>query len=364
MIDNLPAFFTIGGFWTTLVLVFVLLFSSTPVQKSLRNYDRAKYIMAFGYLLFAIFNLLVITGRLQLLDSSSLKASILILFTFQLFLFTHVSLILINYNYWPAKLLIYQLVPVSILSLLILLSNLFHWSGEINNILFLCLLFFFVISLLAVSRFFFIHYKKYRKRVENYFSGVGTDRLKWIQVSYLFLLISGVIVIFATFVTPRIIVPFYIVAILFYIGYAVHFLNYRNIFSVMRPVLKEKEEIPANLSPLTFSQIEKSLENWERQKLFTNPGITIVTVAAEISTNRSYLSQYINRMKNKTFNDWINGLRIDEAKKIMTANKKMTIEEIGERAGYTDKSYFSKCFAKYTGMTPTQWKEKQQSSIP
>ncbi len=118
----------------------------------------------------------------------------------------------------------------------------------------------------------------------------------------------------------------------------------------MVPVLREEEEKPIKSSEITFSQIGKAVGKWEQQKLFTNPKITITKVAAQVSTNRSYLSQYINRSKQKTFNEWINELRIEEAKKLMANNKNMTIEEVSEKVGYTDKSYFSKCFARYIGI--------------
>lgn len=358
MTDNLFIIFVTGGFWTTLVLALVFIFSSTPQDKNLHNYNKAKYIMAFTYLLFTVFSMFVMTGRLQKLDIPSLKASILIISVFQLVLFTHVSLTLLNYRYLSIKLLIYQLIPAFILSLLSILSNLLNWEEKTDNAIYYSLLFFFVITLLTVTVFFSIHYRKYRRRVDNYFTGVGTDRLKWIHVSYLFLLISGITAVIATLTTPEVAVPFYILAILFYIGYAIHFLNYKNIFNIMRPVLIEEKETQIKSSSTTFSQIEKAVKRWEEEKLFTNPKITIATVASQISTNRSYLSQYINRAKQKTFNEWINGLRIDEAKKLMATNRNMTVEEISEKVGYTDKSYFSKCFIRYVGMTATHWKDK------
>lgn len=360
MIDNRYIIFAAGGFWTTLVLALVLIFSSTPRDKNLRNYNRAKYIMAFTYLLFTVFCAFLMTGRLQVLDPPFLNVSILVLSAFQLFLFTHVNLTLLNYNHLSIRLLICQLIPVSTLSLFVILSFFLNWGEKTTNIFFYSLLFFYVVALLTVTGFFSIHHRKYRKRVDNYFTGVGTDRLKWIHISYLFLLISGIVVVTATFTTRKIAIPFFILGILFFIGYAIHFLNYRNIFNVMRPVLKEEEEEekPIMSSSITFSRIEKAVERWEQQKLFTNPKITIATVAPQVTTNRSYLSQYINRSKQKTFNEWVNGLRIDEAKKLMAAEKNMTIEEVSEKVGYTDKSYFSKCFVRYTGMTARQWKDK------
>lgn len=352
--------FAAGGFWTTLVLAMVIIFSSTSQDRRLYNYNRAKYIMAFTYLLFTLFSLFLINGELQKLDLLALRALFLILSIFQLFLFKHISLTLLNYKFFSIKLLIYQLIPVLLLSLLIILSHLLNWSEKTNQIFFYTLLFFHLIAIFAFSYFFSIHYRKYKKRVNNYFTGIGTDRLRWILFSFLLLLAFAIIVIIATFITPRIVIPFFIWGILFYTGYAIHFLNYKTIFNVLNPVLKEEEtENPTTSSAITFSRIEDALEKWEQQKLFTNQGITIATLATQINTNRSYLSQYINRSKQKSFNEWINGLRIEEAKKVMTAHKNMTIEEVSEKVGYTDKSYFSKCFIKHTGTSIKQWKNNQ-----
>lgn len=349
-----------GGFWTTLVLALILVFSSNPQDKKLQNYNRAKYIMAFTYLLFTVFSLFVMNGILQKLDLLALKTSFLMLAIFQVFLFTHINLTLLNYKYFSIKLLIYPLTIVLILFLLIILSYLLNWSGKITHLLFYILLFFHIIAIWAFSYFFSIHYRKYKKRVNNYFTGIGTDRLKWIYISYLLLLVFAIIVIIATFTTPWIVTPFFIWGILFYTGYTIHFLNYKIIFNVMNPVLKEEEEEkPITSSTITFSRIEEAIEKWEQQKLFINPGVTIATVATQINTNRSYLSQYINRSKQKNFNEWINGLRINEAKRLMIAQKNMSVEEISEKVGYTDKSYFSKCFVKYTGITARQWRNNQ-----
>ncbi|MEL7601343.1 MAG: hypothetical protein A2W86_11305 [Bacteroidetes bacterium GWD2_45_23] len=87
-----------------------------------------------------------------------------------------------------------------------------------------------------------------------------------------------------------------------------------------------------------------------------NPDLTIAIVASQISTNRTYLSSYLNTYRQMTFNEWINRLRIEEAKNIITANKHVTLDDICEEIGYADKSYFSKCFQRYTGMTVKQWK--------
>jgi YesN/AraC family two-component response regulator len=124
----------------------------------------------------------------------------------------------------------------------------------------------------------------------------------------------------------------------------------------MEPAVKDEAEKNTKPSSITFSQIEKSINEWERSKLFMKPDLTIAIVAMQISTNRTYLSNYLNTFKQKTFNEWINGLRIEEAKKMIAANKNITLDDLCEKIGYSDKSYFSKCFKKYTGMTAKLWK--------
>ncbi len=82
MIDNFHIFFATGGFWTTLVLSLVFTFSATPHSKFLHNYNKARYIMAFIYLLFTAFSLFIITGKFTKLDLLSLKIFVLIFFLF------------------------------------------------------------------------------------------------------------------------------------------------------------------------------------------------------------------------------------------------------------------------------------------
>lgn len=171
----------------------------------------------------------------------------------------------------------------------------------------------------------------------------------------LILLASIAVILFCLFFAD-IILLFPLLIIPFYILYAIHFLNYTNIFDCMEPAVKDEAEKNTKPSSITFSQIEKSINEWERSKLFMKPDLTIAIVAMQISTNRTYLSNYLNTFKQKTFNEWINGLRIEEAKKMIAANKNITLDDLCEKIGYSDKSYFSKCFKKYTGMTAKLWK--------
>jgi YesN/AraC family two-component response regulator len=105
-----------------------------------------------------------------------------------------------------------------------------------------------------------------------------------------------------------------------------------------------------------FVDLELRIENWLSQKGFTEKGINIDKLANICITNRNYLSAYINEHKRKNFRDWINELRIEEAKKLMQQDPELKLSDIAEQVGFADNSHFTRQFGKQTGVTPTKWK--------
>ena len=77
-----------------------------------------------------------------------------------------------------------------------------------------------------------------------------------------------------------------------------------------------------------------------------------------MGTNHSYLSQYINNVLDMTFQQWLNDLRIEESKKILLANKTMSIEEVGAAVGIPQSYNFSKWFKLRTEMTPFRYRKE------
>lgn len=358
MMGKVYLFFAIGGFWTTLVLSVIFLFSANPKNVKMHNYRVSKYIMAIAYMLFSAISLLEIIPRWQGLNPPTFKTSVLVIFSFQLYLFTHANISLIDFRFLSVRKLTYHLIPVAIPGLLNFLSYYLHWGPTASNICYYSLFIVYIISV-AISWYIFLnHYKRYKKRFHNYFIENRADRLRWVYNSHLFLLLVSLAVITFSLISVSIVSIFPLFIILFYTLYAIHFLDYRNIFYVMEPILEEEPLKQIKTSPVTLSHIEKSLTEWENKKSFMHPKLTIAIVAKHISTNRTYLSQYINTTREKTFNEWINELRIEEAKKMIEQDSSMTLEEISEIVGYADKGYFSKCFVKYTGKTVSQWKNR------
>lgn len=88
-----------------------------------------------------------------------------------------------------------------------------------------------------------------------------------------------------------------------------------------------------------------------------NKKITTETICEQFFCSRSYVAHSFKKETGKSLPEYVNGLRIESAKN-MLKNSNISIAEIAEVVGFEDRSYFSKCFTKETGISPKKWREK------
>jgi len=88
------------------------------------------------------------------------------------------------------------------------------------------------------------------------------------------------------------------------------------------------------------------------------PDITLRTLAAELNTNQTYLSNYINAATGQNFRNWISRLRIEEAELLLDTHPDYAVSYVGELVGILNKSSFFRQFANVTGMTPNEFRKK------
>ena len=101
-------------------------------------------------------------------------------------------------------------------------------------------------------------------------------------------------------------------------------------------------------------------------KRYTDPKLTIGMIADELDTNRTYLSDAINKISKKNFNQYVNEYRIKEAIRVMSnpENDKLTLDAIALRVGFNSRSTFYRSFHEITGLTPTLFRQnRSQSSL-
>lgn len=119
----------------------------------------------------------------------------------------------------------------------------------------------------------------------------------------------------------------------------------------------EKLIIPADV----IRKIKSNLEELIASKFYTDVELSLNKAAEMLDTNARYLSQFINDSFDSNFPTFINQLRIEEAQRLLKDPNynKLTIEVIGQEAGFKSKSAFNSAFKKETGVTPSFYKKQK-----
>ena len=89
--------------------------------------------------------------------------------------------------------------------------------------------------------------------------------------------------------------------------------------------------------------------------LFKNPNLTLAQLAKEINVRPHLLSQLLNDNLNKSFSQFINEYRIEEAIMLLDRGSHLKMEFIAEKSGFNSNSTFYAAFKKFTGTTPAKY---------
>jgi AraC-like DNA-binding protein len=99
-----------------------------------------------------------------------------------------------------------------------------------------------------------------------------------------------------------------------------------------------------------------------QEKLYQETELTLQNLSDKIEFPSYQVSQAINEGMKKNFYDLVNGYRVEEAKRLLLdlKNKNFTILSVGFEAGFNSKTTFNTVFKKFTGLTPTEYRDKQK----
>lgn len=100
------------------------------------------------------------------------------------------------------------------------------------------------------------------------------------------------------------------------------------------------------------------------EKIFTDSELTLTSLAEKLGTNRSYLSEAVNRTTGKRFSMLINEYRVKEAVKILSQpkNDKYSLDMVAGRAGFANRQTFYETFKKMTGLSPSDFKKNRDAT--
>jgi YesN/AraC family two-component response regulator len=101
------------------------------------------------------------------------------------------------------------------------------------------------------------------------------------------------------------------------------------------------------------------LENFEKlmdkEKLFLQKDLSLQLVAEKLGTNRTYLSEAINRHIKMSFSGYVNAYRVREAINYFAENRlhKLNMDGIADKVGFNNRFTLISAFKKETGLSPS-----------
>ena len=88
---------------------------------------------------------------------------------------------------------------------------------------------------------------------------------------------------------------------------------------------------------------------------YLQPGLTVVTIAERLQSNKTYISRMVNKTYHMTFPDLLNTLRIDYAEQYLIDHPDARQHELAAACGFPSASSFNSTFKRITGVTPRIW---------
>lgn len=144
----------------------------------------------------------------------------------------------------------------------------------------------------------------------------------------------------------------------------VKILQSNNVWDMITVVEQTVKQVSENIRGLRDQNKNRALSDAKRyiRQHYTNSELTLTEVAAYIDLSPSYVSQLFKRMDGCTFTEYLNQVRIEEAKRLLKTTH-MRVYEVSEAVGYQNSKYFFQLFKQITGKRPREYYENTGEPI-
>jgi len=186
------------------------------------------------------------------------------------------------------------------------------------------------------------------------------------QILWLYWLISFVsVIIVLNFFYFMCFFPYYvgITSLLITTTYLILFLAFNNRLNVLSGKSDQKYK-NLNLSNEEITAIWAELRDLLLgEELFLNAQLKLADVSNRLGQPSHVISMVINTQSGKSFNDFINRLRIEKAQTKIRKEKDRKIIAIAMESGFSSLSAFNKAFKKNTGINPSEYRSKNKKRV-
>lgn len=347
----------------------VLLFGKVPLAAEYLPYRKAKRCLATTYFIMGL-NLVVYLVISSSADWKALnpyiKCADFIFFYLEAIFFFSTFFHLLDEKYMSWR-NFRKDWAVFLLSVALMITSTIGVFGKVGAWVSWFPFFMFFVQYVMFLRRFYILYNEKRRKLDNYFAEDMQQFMSWIKKSIILIILTSVLS-FTTLlggVIYNYLFQIYVISANFYI--AISFINYAAMYGKLNSAeVTDRERMETDTEEQKISQADnyeqlfgEQVKKWLSEKRFLAPQLTIDDLAAEMGTNKLYMSRYINRKHGDNFSTWITKLRLEEAKSYMRENPNVKQEEVAIHSGFSSSSYFSRVFSRFESMTPAAWRKEQ-----
>ena len=97
------------------------------------------------------------------------------------------------------------------------------------------------------------------------------------------------------------------------------------------------------------------------EKNLSKNDLNVHLLEKELGMSRTKLHRKISESAHMSATAFIRFIRLTKASQILRGGKEKTISKIAKEVGFSSLSYFTRCFHKIFGMSPSDWRNKKIS---
>ena len=226
-------------------------------------------------------------------------------------------------------------------------------------------------------------YKHSLKELENYYDEDESHKIKWVRFCYIISMLTNIFILVYLclywFLAYKLaIAALYTVWYLLYMLYMtsnfISFIGSHKLVldafahraltgqdirqrRVERKAARSVETGEVSINDKEAARLERALQKWVDEKNYRKYDKSREEIADELKTSKEFLHHYFLNRLGVDFKTWRTQLRIEDAKKMLLEDRKISTNLVGEMCGFSDRSNFHRQFVKIVGCSPREWRE-------
>lgn len=232
-------------------------------------------------------------------------------------------------------------------------------------------------------------YKHSLKELENYYDEDESHKIKWVRFCYIISMLTNIFILvylcFYWFLDYKMAVAalytvWYLVYMLYLTSNFISFIGSHKLVldafahraltgqdirqrRVERKAARTNESGEESLNDKEAARLERALQKWVDEKNYRKYDMSREEIASQLKTSKEFLHHYFLNRLGVDFKTWRTQLRIEDAKKMLLEDKKISTNLVGEMCGFSDRSNFHRQFVKIVGCSPREWRESAGNPV-